>query len=328
MWDDQQRKLVVRVARNLRPETMARLSVALGEGIAGQVAVSGEPVVVEDSRTHAYGTMRDLMESEGIRASMHIPIEIGDPVQGVFTVDYTRPWAFDREDQRLFLALAQRAALAIRNARLHEQAQQVAMLEERQRLARELHDSVTQSLYSLTFLTAAGRELARVGEMERAEHHLARIEETIQQALKEMRLLVHELRPPVLKREGLMGALHQRLDAIERRAGVRAHLIAEAAVELPLGVEKELYSIAQEALNNALKHAAATSVTIYLRAEGERVELEIVDNGRGFDLHVVSDQGGLGLSTMRERAQHLGGSLEILSRPGEGTRVRVVISIQ
>jgi signal transduction histidine kinase len=137
--------------------------------------------------------------------------------------------------------------------------------------------------------------------------------------------LVYELRPLDLQREGLIGALHQRLSAVEGRVNIKARLVAEELVELPAPVEEELYRIAQEALNNALKHAAAASVTVYLRREGEQVVLEVVDDGTGFNPNAVSDGGGMGLVNMRERAEKLDGSLTILSTPGAGTRVKVSI---
>ncbi len=146
--------------------------------------------------------------------------------------------------------------------------------------------------------------------------------EITQQALKEMRLLVHELRPPALEREGLIGALRQRLGAVEERAGVQVHLLADPELELPSLVEKELYRVAQEALNNAIKHAAATVVIIRLDTLDGYVELEVVDNGRGFDPATLAGERGIGLSSMEERVKGLGGVLTIRSAPGEGTRVQ------
>jgi signal transduction histidine kinase len=142
-----------------------------------------------------------------------------------------------------------------------------------------------------------------------------------------MRLLVHELRPPALEKQGLLGALHERLASVERRAGVDARLLADDVVELPGPAQEVLYRIAQEALNNALKHAAATSVTVHVRANTTRAELEVVDNGQGFDPATMGEHGGIGLTSMQERAEQQGGSLVIESAPGEGTRVWVTIGL-
>jgi len=182
----------------------------------------------------------------------------------------------------------------------------------------------------VTLFAEAARRLARAGDLERTEEYLGRLGETAQQALKEMRLLVYELRPSRLEEEGLVGALRERLSTVEQRAGVEAHLLAEGMeeIELPRAVEEGLYRIAQEALNNALKHAKASSVTVRIhRKEPDVVELEVADDGRGFDPEAVGDKGGMGLASMRERAERLGGTFQIISAPGEGTKVKVRVQV-
>jgi signal transduction histidine kinase/ligand-binding sensor domain-containing protein len=208
---------------------------------------------------------------------------------------------------------------------LRESEMEKAVAEERSRLARELHDSVTQSLYSLTLFTEAARHMVEdIGE-ENIEQYIGQIGVIGQQALKEMRLLVYELQPPELEREGLVRALRKRLEAVEGRAGVEARLEVDEFVKLPGNVEGELYRIAQEALNNALKHAAAGSVVLYLRQSNGNFEMEIVDDGVGFDPEATPDRGGLGLKSIRDRAEHIGGSVTIRSQPGEGTSVKVSV---
>jgi PAS domain S-box-containing protein len=202
------------------------------------------------------------------------------------------------------------------------EVQAQALLEERQRLARELHDSVTQSLYSLTLLAEAGRRMAAAGDLDRVGQYVGRLGETAQQALKEMRLLVYQLRPLALEAEGLAGALQHRLDAVEKRGGVQARLVVEGLVSLPARVEEALFRVAQEALNNALKHAGASAVTVTLCGGKGLVGLEITDNGRGFDPAQASG-GGLGLTSMRERVDQLGGDFALLTGPGRGTTVSV-----
>jgi signal transduction histidine kinase len=140
-----------------------------------------------------------------------------------------------------------------------------------------------------------------------------------------MRLLVFELRPHSLDEEGLAGALRQRLDAVENRVGVTTQLSVEGQLDLPAAVEEGLYRIAQEALTNALKHAFASSVLVQVRAEEQVVSLEVVDDGRGFDQDSAAEFGGLGLVTMRERAEELGGTLTITSIPGQGTRIKATV---
>jgi signal transduction histidine kinase len=229
------------------------------------------------------------------------------------------------EEVALLASIADQVGVAVENARLREQAEQAAVMDERQRLARDLHDSVTQSLYSLALFAEAGAKVAQAEHLEPLKYHLKRIGETAHHALKEMRLLVHELRPLDLEQEGLVGALHRRLNAVEGRVNIKTRLVAEQLVKLPPVMEEGLYRISQEALNNALKHADATQVTVYLRAEGDQVELEIVDNGTGFQAEAVERGGGMGLVNMQERAAKLGGTLIVNSTPGEGTRVTVSV---
>jgi signal transduction histidine kinase len=208
------------------------------------------------------------------------------------------------------------------------QAEELAVLQERNRLARELHDSVTQSLYSLTLFSHAARRMARDIGDDRLERQVRQIGTTAVKTLKEMRLLVYELRPHLLEKEGLIRAIRQRLDAVEGRSGVEARLVVDELDRLPPTVEQELYRITNEALNNALKHAAATSVMVYLRQIDDRVELEIVDDGIGFQPEAVRDHGGMGLDSIRERAEQLGGEVTIRSAPGEGTSIKVAISLK
>jgi len=259
------------------------------------------------------------------RSALGVPLVVKDELYGGMVFYYCERREFSEEDYRLGLMLGDQAALAIENARLRAQAELLAVVKERERLARDLHDSVTQSLYSLVLLAEAGQRLVRVGDLQRGEDALARLGEIGQQALKEMRLLVYELRPLALKREGLVGALRHRLDTVERRAGVETDLLVEGLIELGGAVEEELYQVAQEALNNALKHAAATAVSVHIRAKEGCVDIEIADNGRGFDVDAAGSDGGMGLTSMRERAEKLGGTLMIRSVPDEGTRVTVSV---
>ena len=194
------------------------------------------------------------------------------------------------------------------------------IVEERNRLARELHDSVTQSLYSVTLFAEAGRRMIATGESEQAAGYLEEVAETGQQALKEMRLLVHRLRPSVLAEKGLVYAIQHRLNAVEGRAGIIRRFDYEVDLTLSPAMEEAIYYITQEALNNALKHAKASEVTVLLLGdENGKLELQIVDNGRGFDPSLASKTGGLGLTSMKERADMLGGMVTCTSVVGQGT---------
>jgi signal transduction histidine kinase len=215
---------------------------------------------------------------------------------------------------------------------------QTVVREERSRLARDLHDSVTQSLYSMMLLAEGCRYQAANGTLCHAEQHFMRLGTIANTALREMRLLIYQLRPPVLEREGLIGAIQQRFEIVERRSGMEALLDIEGDIHLTPHMEEHLYWIIHEALNNALKHAAATVVAVRLHhlsdmhctcptdiGEQATLLVEISDNGHGFDVHTV--QPGLGLTSMRERAEHLGGTLEIHSTP-DPDAPGTVVSIQ
>jgi PAS domain S-box-containing protein len=329
--------LRIQAAQGLEAAYVADMFVKVGYGAVGQAVVTREPVAIADlsagQPTEANSALDAprlaLLEQLSSRygALLGVPLIVKGEVYGGIVLYYAAPRRFTDDEIQLATMFAAQTALAIENARLRAAAEQAAATAERTRLARDLHDSVTQLLYSLALLAEAGRETAGRGEVKRTREHFAEIGTTAQQALREMRLLVHELRPPVLERVGLVAALNQRLDAVERRAGIGARLLAEDWAAVPAPVEEELYYIARETLNNALKHAAATSVTVQLRRTDGRLELEISNNGRSFDPVAAREGGGLGLTSMLERTEKLGGQLAVSSAPGHGTKVTVAVPL-
>jgi signal transduction histidine kinase len=255
-------------------------------------------------------------------------LRIGDRVIGTLDVHCTAVNAISDEDAQVLQSLADQIAVAIENARLYRRSRALAVLEERTRLARELHDSVAQSLYSLVLLSEGWRRLSQAGQAPDINAQLRRLGEIAQQSLKEMRLLIYQLRVPKLEELGLLQALHQRLDAVERRAGIDARLIVDDLFEIPEDTENALYWIAQEALNNSLKHARAASVHVHLCCEEpHHIALVVSDDGQGFDLTEAPTSGGMGLIGMRERAEAHGGELSVFSAAGEGTEVRAKLRI-
>jgi PAS domain S-box-containing protein len=202
-----------------------------------------------------------------------------------------------------------------------------AALEERQRLARDLHDSVTQSLYSVTLLAEVARRRAQAGDAAATLEQIDRLAELSQQCLREMRLLVYELRPALVEEVGLVGALRQRLEAVEQRSGVRVQLTADDDQHIPTAMQNELFRVAEEALNNALKHAHASKLMVHLRMSDGAVELDIADNGRGFDPAKAALSGGQGLANMRERVARLGGHFDIDTAVGRETTIRVQVGL-
>jgi len=164
--------------------------------------------------------------------------------------------------------------------------------------------------------------------MVNVESYFDRAGEIARQALKEMRLMVYELRPTTLEWDGLASVLKRRLDTVESRAGVECQLLVKGVVELPKSIEYALYQIAQEALNNALKYSKAGEVIVRLEIDGDKVLMDVADNGQGFDPNSSPCQGGMGLSNMCHRAEEMGGSLVIDSAPGKGTRVTVNVGLK
>jgi len=186
-----------------------------------------------------------------------------------------------------------------------------------------LHDSVTQLLYSQVLFSGAGLKVLDQGDDDLVGEHLGRIHQAALQALKEMRLMIYELRPEMVLDEGLVAALERRLNAVERRTGVDVRLEVQGDLGLDHETQMTLYRIAQEALNNTLKHAEAGTVAIKLKRDARRVVLEILDNGLGFTPELQGGRGGMGLANMRARAAELGGELRLSSAPRQGTRVMV-----
>jgi signal transduction histidine kinase len=211
------------------------------------------------------------------RSEIAIPLRVGDRILGTLDVTSNQIAAFGPEDVRLIEGLADQVAIAIENAHLFRRSRELAVIEERGRLARDLHDSVLQNLYSLNLLSEGWRRKLRLGEVENADGYFDRVGEITRQALREMRLMIHQLRPSTVELEGLVGALQRRLATVENRSGMRAMLQADQIVNLPPLVEDNLYFIAQEALNNTLKHSGALHLSNRTQAALYAVKKGLVD---------------------------------------------------
>ncbi|MBP6786361.1 MAG: PAS domain S-box protein [Candidatus Promineofilum sp.] len=200
-----------------------------------------------------------------------------------------------------------------------------ATLEERQRLAHILHESVTQSLYSISLLAEAARRRAASGDHEMVADYVGRLTDLTMQTLRQMRLLIYDLQPGVLVREGLAGALRHRLEAVEHRAGIKARLIDDTPRRFPAVLKAEVFWMAQEVLNNSLRHATATQVTVRLALDAGQAILEITDDGRGFDPALLEEAGGL--AAIRRRVTELEGRFSLETHRDEGTLVRICLPL-
>lgn len=329
--------LRVEAGCGLTPEFIEAASLPYPDSIAGRALREGRAIPAPDIRRQLELMSDDLAPSPYLQrpemkqlmtsfaAMLLSPLTIGRQPYGVMALYYRKPRPFTEEDVAEAQSLADQTALAIESAWLREQAGEAAALDERNRLARELHDSVTQSLYSVTLYAEAAARQLEAGNTPATVEHLRELRDTSRDALREMRLLIYELRPPEIERTGLAAALRGRLQAVETRGGVRAELIQDGDENIPAAVQQELYHIAREALNNSLKHSLATRLTVRLLYRPHETALEVEDDGAGFDSVEAMEAGGMGMRTMRERSQRLGAELEIRTAKGQGTLVRVRI---
>jgi signal transduction histidine kinase len=296
-------------------------------GLVGRAARSGRIVRAEDVAAEA--DYLGLSERLDIRSELCVPLISNGKTLGVLNIESPERAGLTEEDAAVLETVADMLAGAVENGRLYQRAQQAAALEERNRLARELHDSVSQQLFSMTLTAQAARSQfernpARVPAL------LDRLHETATAALAEMRALIFQLRPPALRDQGLVAAIQQHAQHLAHREGLRIELNVIGDERHARGIEQPLFRIVQEALNNIVKHAAARNVQIMLEFNADQVAIRVIDDGKGFDPAARPSGEGrhLGLLSMRERAAELGGSFNVHSRPGAGAEVEVVVPLR
>jgi signal transduction histidine kinase len=257
-----------------------------------------------------------------MRSFLGVPIVArGEIIAAFYLTDCEHADDFSAEDQRLIEMLAAHAAVAIENARLLERSRELSIVEERNRMARELHDAVSQKLFSLV-LNAESAATLLGRDADAAGAQVAGIRELAQEALEELRGLIFELRPASLEEEGLAATLRKHVDMLRRVHGRDVELRISGAAATAPETESEVLRIAQEALNNALRHADAERIELRLQSRDGRLTLTVADDGVGFDPGAPGVRSRrLGLTSMEERARALGGSLAVVSRPGDGTTV-------
>jgi signal transduction histidine kinase len=293
-------------------------------GMLGAIFDSPEPYRTRDMHDHPRFRGWWPRGHPDMRSFLGVPIVAREEVIGAFYLTQKIGASdFTDEDQELIELLAAHAAIAITNARLFEQSRELSTLSERNRLALELHDAVSQRLFSLVLTAeAAGELLDR--DAAAARDQVARLGQLAREALDELRSLIFELRPPDLERDGLCGALRKHVEVLSRLQPGAIDLDIEADLGGDPARDRELLRIAQEALHNAVQHAHAGRVDVRLRRDDGRLLLEVEDDGVGFDPDAAELRSRrLGLTSMEERAQRLGGTLEIRSARGAGTTVRL-----
>jgi signal transduction histidine kinase len=325
-------------------------------GLLGLLLRSPEAVRVSDIRAHprfegwpdAHPVMTDFLG---------VPILDGDEVLGeLFLANKRRPGGFSAEDEELVRLLAGHAAIALVNARLYERSRELSIVEERNRIARELHDAVTQKLFSLRLTADSAATLLR-GDPVRAAEELSTVRRLAGEVADELRAVLVGLRPVDLAGDGLDVALRKQAELLDRVHEARVRFVGVTVPRLAAGREEAAYRIAQEALHNALRHGKPSTVDIRLgaapagtppagdgtallarrprnggKAASSRtngvVFLEVTDDGQGFDPALPAQATRrLGLSSMRERARSVGGRLAVTSRPGGGTTIRLEVPV-
>ena len=262
-----------------------------------------------------------------MRSFLGVPIVArGEVIAAFYLTDKQGAPDFTADDRRLIEMLAAHAAIAIENARLHDRARELNILEERNRLARELHDSVSQKLFGLVLgAESAGTLIDR--DPKAAAEQVARLGELGQEALGELRGLIFELRPASLEDEGLAATLRKQVEMLRRVHDRDIELRIAGAADCAPEAEAEVLRIAQEALNNALRHAEAERIELRMEARDGRLVVTVADDGVGFDPDAPGLRSRrLGLTSMEERARALGGTLAVVSRRGEGTTVTLEVA--
>jgi len=262
-----------------------------------------------------------------MRSFLGVPIVAQQEVIGAFYLtERIGADAFDGADQKLIELLAAHAAIAITNARLYERSRELSILSERNRLALELHDVISQKLFSLT-LTAEALATQLDRDPAAARLQVRRLQALAREALDELRSLILGLRPPELERDGLEGALRKEVEMLRRVHGVEIELHVDGAVDGASERSLAVLRIAHEALHNALRHASAEHVAVWLGERDGKLVVEVTDDGVGFEPDRAALRARhLGLTSMEERARELGGRLLIRSRPGSGTTVRLEVA--
>ncbi|MFB4305119.1 GAF domain-containing sensor histidine kinase [Actinomadura sp. GTD37] len=255
-----------------------------------------------------------------------VPIRDGEDVLGiVFLANKRTPGGFTEHDEELLVLFAAHAAIAMANARLYEHNRELTVVAERNRLARELHDAVAQKLFSLRLTARAASALAE-RDPARTVLELEQVERLAAEALAELRAVIFELRPADLA-DGLVASLRKHVEVLDRAHEATVRIAADEAVVLPEEHEAVAFRITQEALYNALRHARAGHVEVRLGTQDAWAVLEVADDGSGFDASDTEQQGGLGLASMRDRADSIGGELTIDAAPGRGTTVRLEVPL-
>jgi signal transduction histidine kinase len=315
-----------RVSHGFHPETLKSLIFEEGEGMVGHAMTTGEPVVVSDlSLQDLRGDILSALRNEGVQSFAHFPITVDGRVLALFNVGYTRPNALNEDSIRLFTTLVNRSSLSLANMELFEQTKDLAVMEERNRLARDLHDSAKQKAFAALAQLGTANVMTKTS-VDGINPHLIEAETLIYEVIQELNFLIQEIYPIALQEKGLQTALREYVFEWENRTDIATNLTIENGRSLPLDAEQAVYRFVQEALANVSRHSKAGKVDITLAYNISSLQVTIADNGQGFDINQKAK--GMGLRSMRERIGSMRGSVQIQSAPGQGTCLIAQIPIK
>ena len=321
-WNDNKTRIVPRVSHGFSPETLKVMEFAKGEGMVGEVMANGKSAIIRHIELDSFRPdLRAALLKEGIRSFVHLPIVVDHKVAGVFNVGFTKPNLMGDDTMRLFSALTHRASISIANMELFEQTKDLAVMEERNRLARDLHDSAKQKAFAALAQLGTARGILN-GQGNSVTLHLNEAENLVTDVIQELTFLVQEIYPIALQEKGLVTTLREHVFEWENRNDTNIQLTTHYERRLPLDVEQALYRVTQEALANVARHSHARRVDVSLMYNGDSVQLSVSDDGCGFD---VNTKHGMGLRSIRERISSIRGTVQIQSAPGHGTRLLVQV---
>jgi NarL family two-component system sensor histidine kinase LiaS len=266
--------------------------------------------------------VRAAIIAEGIKSFVHLPIVVDHKVVAVFNVAFTGPDFIGEDAVRVFSALVNRASISIANMELFEQTKDLAVMEERNRLARDLHDSAKQKAFAALAQLGTARGILN-GNGNSASMHLNEAENLVSDVIQELTFLVQEIYPIALQEKGLANVLREHIFEWENRNDTRVLFSARNEHRLPLEIEQAIYRVTQEAMANVARHSQARRVDLSLVYNNDSLQLTLSDDGRGFDMHAKPH--GMGLRSIRERVSSIHGTVQIQSAPGHGTRIIVQV---
>jgi len=321
VWDERQTLVLPRVSHGFMPETMKVLHFGKEEGMIGKVLETGIPLITRELEAETLRPeVRTAIVAEGIHSLLNLPIKVNEQTIGVFNVAFTQPGAVIEDTVRLYTALVQRAAISVENMQLFEQTKELAVIEERNRVARDLHDSAKQKAFAALAQLGAVSGIFK-SDPANAWSHLSEAENLVYEVIQELTFLIQEMYPMALKEKGLATTLREYVFEWENRNGVMIDLAIQNARRMPLETEQAIYRMIQEALANVARHSQAEQVNVSLVYNSDTVTLSVEDNGLGFDSkHKLA---GMGLRIIKERAESIGGQACVESEPGKGTKIMI-----